>query len=298
MKWNNAISDFQTYLNIERGLSENSVTCYVMDIHALHDFISKNNIEVSPIDCDSNTVQQFIYEQAKILSPQSQARRLSGLKSFFNYLIFESYRKNNPIDLIAAPKIGKKLPDTLNIEEIETLLAHIDLSHPQGHRNRAIIETLYGSGLRVSELVQLSLSNIFFKEKLMRIKGKGDKQRLVPIGDYTEKYLKIYINESRPLQKINTKSQDIVFLNRNGNQLTRTMVFTMVKQLGIKANIQKQISPHTFRHSFATHLLKNGADLRAIQLLMGHESITTTEIYTHLDTKHLRNVLEHFHPRN
>lgn len=297
MNWKNAISDFELFLKIERGLSKNSITNYIRDVNALHGFIIDNKIQVTPIDCDLETVQQFIYEQAKEISPHSQARRLSGLKSFFNYLIFESYRNNNPVDLIAAPKIGRKLPDTLNVEEIEKLMDQIDLGHPQGHRNRAIIETLYGSGLRVSELTNLSLSSIFFKEKLMRIQGKGDKQRLVPIGGYSEKYLKIYINECRPLDKVKEKEQDIVFLNRNGNQLTREMIFTIVRQLGVKANIQKRISPHTFRHSFATHLLENGADLRTIQLLMGHESITTTEIYTHLDTKHLRNVLDRFHPR-
>ena len=297
MNWKNAISDFELFLKIERGLSKNSITNYIRDVNALHGFIIDNKIQVTPIDCDLETVQQFIYEQAKEISPHSQARRLSGLKSFFNYLIFESYRNNNPVDLIAAPKIGRKLPDTLNVEEIEKLMDQIDLGHPQGHRNRAIIETLYGSGLRVSELTNLSLSSIFFKEKLMRIQGKGDKQRLVPIGGYSEKYLKIYINECRPLDKVKEKEQDIVFLNRNGNQLTREMIFTIVRQLGVKANIQKRISPHTVRHSFATHLLENGADLRTIQLLMGHESITTTEIYTHLDTKHLRNVLDRFHPR-
>ena len=298
MRWNDAITDFTLYLKIERGLSNNSIENYVMDIKALHDFIRTNKIKVTPENCDLETVQQFIYQEAKELLPHSQARRLSGLKSFFNYLIFESYRDSNPIDLIASPKIGRTLPDTLSVSEIEKLMDHIDLGHPQGHRNRAIIETLYGSGLRVSELVQLRLSNIFFKEKLMRIKGKGDKQRLVPIGSYSEKFLKIYIDEARAFGKINLMDQDTVFLNRNGKQLTREMIFTIVRQLGKKANIQKRISPHTFRHSFATHLLENGADLRTIQLLLGHESITTTEIYTHLDTKHLRGVMKKFHPRN
>lgn len=298
MRWNDAITDFTLYLKIERGLSNNSIVNYVMDIKALRDFISTHKIEVTPENCDLETVQQFIYQEAKELLPHSQARRLSGLKSFFNYLIFESYRDSNPIDLIASPKIGRTLPDTLSVSEIENLMDHIDLGHPQGHRNRAIIETLYGSGLRVSELVQLRLSNIFFKEKLMRIKGKGDKQRLVPIGSYSEKFLKIYIEEARAFGTINLTDQDTVFLNRNGKQLTREMIFTIVRGLGKKANIQKRISPHTFRHSFATHLLENGADLRTIQLLMGHESITTTEIYTHLDTKHLRGVMKKFHPRN
>ncbi len=298
MRWNDAITDFTLYLKIERGLSNNSIVNYVMDVKALHGFICNNKIEVTPENCDLETVQQFIFQEAKELLPHSQARRLSGLKSFFNYLIFESYRDSNPVDLITSPKIGRTLPDTLSVSEIERLMNHIDLGHPQGHRNRAIIETLYGSGLRVSELVQLRLSNIFFKEKLMRIKGKGNKQRLVPIGSYSEKFLKIYIDEARAFGSINLMDQDTVFLNRNGKQLTREMIFTIVRQLGKKANIQKRISPHTFRHSFATHLLENGADLRTIQLLLGHESITTTEIYTHLDTKHLRGVMKKFHPRN
>jgi integrase/recombinase XerD len=213
-------------------------------------------------------------------------------------LIFEKYITSNPTDLIETPKLGRKLPDVLSIEEIELLIDHLDLQHPQGHRNRAILETLYGSGLRVSELIKLNLSNLFFKESLIRVTGKGNKQRLVPMGIIAKKYLNIYIEEVRTNQKIHSEFKDVLFLNRNGKGLTRQMIFTLIRTLAIKAGIKKKIGPHTFRHSFATHLLENEADLRSIQILMGHESITTTEMYTHLDTHHLRSVIEKYHPRN
>ena len=297
MNWKQALADYRMYLKIERGLSENSIQNYTLDVLALQHFLKNEKIEESPENCSLDTVQKFIYETAKILSPHTQARRLSGLRSFFDYLIFESYRTNNPTDLIEAPKLGRKLPDVLSLDEIELILNQIDLGHPQGHRNRAIVETLYGSGIRVSELTNLSLSNLFFEEDMIRVSGKGNKQRLVPMGSVTKKYLELYIKASRIHLKINPKDQDVVFLNRRGNRLTRQMIFTLIKQLAVKANIQKQVGPHTFRHSFATHLLENGADLRTIQILMGHESITTTEVYTHLDTQHLRSVVERFHPR-
>lgn len=297
MNWKQALADYRMYLKIERGLSENSIQNYNLDVLALQHFLKNEKIEESPENCSLDTVQKFIYETAKILSPHTQARRLSGLRSFFDYLIFESYRTNNPTDLIEAPKLGRKLPDVLSLDEIELMLNQIDLGHPQGHRNRAIVETLYGSGIRVSELTNLSLSNLFFEEDMIRVSGKGNKQRIVPMGSVTKKYLKLYIKTSRIHLKINPKDQDVVFLNRRGNQLTRQMIFTLIKQLAVKANVQKQVGPHTFRHSFATHLLENGADLRIIQILMGHESITTTEVYTHLDTQHLRSVVERFHPR-
>ncbi|MGI9541235.1 MAG: site-specific tyrosine recombinase [Flavobacteriaceae bacterium] len=297
MNWKQALADYRMYLKIERGLSENSIQNYNLDVLALQHFLKNEKIEESPLNCSLDTVQKFIYETAKILSPHTQARRLSGLRSFFDYLIFESYRTNNPTDLIEAPKLGRKLPDVLSLDEIELMLNQIDLGHPQGQRNRAILETLYGSGIRVSELTNLSLSNLFFEEDIIRVSGKGNKQRLVPIGSITKKYLEIYIKASRIHLKIDQKDQDVVFLNRRGNRLTRQMIFTLIKQLAVKANIQKQVGPHTFRHSFATHLLENGADLRTIQILMGHESITTTEVYTHLETQHLRSVVERFHPR-
>jgi integrase/recombinase XerD len=246
---------------------------------------------------DETTVQQFIYEIAKILNARSQTRIISGLKSFFNYLVFEDYRKDNPMELIEAPKIGRKLPDTLALKDIEKLIAAIDLTKDEGHRNKAIIETLYGCGLRVSELVSLKLSDLFFDEGFIRVTGKGDKQRFIPISHITQKYINLYVKGKRTEIKHIPEFSDTVFLNRRGKQLTRVMIFTIVKRLTEKAGIQKNISPHTFRHSFATHLLENGADLRAIQLMLGHESITTTEIYMHVDRSHLAMVMKKFHPR-
>jgi integrase/recombinase XerD len=297
VNWQQALSDYQMYLKIERGMAENSIENYTLDVLAFLHFIEKFKIHETPENCSLDSVQKFIYETAKTLSPHTQARRLSGLRSFFDYLIFESYRNTNPTDLIEAPKLGRKLPDVLNLHEIELMISHVDLGSPLGQRNRAIIETLYGSGLRVSELTSLSLSNLLFKEELIRVSGKGNKQRLVPMGKITKKYIEYYL-EQRIYQKIDPKHQDILFLNRNGKSLTRQMIFTIIKRLADKADIQKQVGPHTFRHSFATHLIENGADLRTIQILMGHESITTTEVYTHLDTRHLRSVVERFHPRS
>ena len=298
MNWKKAIADYRMYLKIERGLSESSIESYTLDVLSFEQFLIDENITKNPIDCDLSSVQTFIYETAKSLSPNTQARRLSGLRSFFDYMIFESYRASNPTDLIEAPKLGRKLPDVLGLNEIDLLLEQIDLGHPQGYRNRAMLEMLYGSGIRVSELVNLSLSNLFFEENLIRVTGKGNKQRLVPMGKLNKKFILFYINNFRLQQKIDSVYQDIVFLNRNGKILTRQMIFTIIKQLALKANIEKKIGPHTFRHSFATHLLENGADLRTIQILMGHENITTTEMYTHLDTQHLRSVIERFHPRD
>ena len=286
------------YLQIERGLSKNSIENYILDIQTFQKFLEIEKINISPLECEEEIIKQFIYETAKALSPYTQARRISGLRSFFDYLIFEKYITSNPTDLIETPKLGRKLPDVLSIEEIELLIDHLDLQHPQGHRNRAILETLYGSGLRVSELIKLNLSNLFFKESLIRVTGKGNKQRLVPMGTIAKKYLNIYIEEVRTNQKIHSEFKDVLFLNRNGKGLTRQMIFTLIRTLAIKAGIKKKIGPHTFRHSFATHLLENEADLRSIQILMGHESITTTEMYTHLDTHHLRSVIEKYHPRN
>lgn len=297
MKWNETLKDYQNYLRLERGLSENSIINYSLDVKKLIKWLGANNIETSPSTIASETVQQFIYDLAKKVSPRSQSRAISGLKGFFNYLIFEDYRKTNPLELIEAPKLGRKLPDTLSIAEIDALISAIDLSSEQGERNRAILETLYGCGLRVSELTNLKISDLYFNEGFIKITGKGDKQRLVPIGPTTEKYINIYREEIRSHQDIDPKAKDTLFLNRHGRPLTRAMIFTIVKQLTARAGIRKTISPHTFRHSFATHLLENGADLRAIQQMLGHESITTTEIYTHIDRKHLTEVLNRFHPR-
>ena len=297
MQWKQALVHFEQYLKIERGLSVNSINSYSLDVQALVIF-HKENDSCTPLNCSKEDVQRFLYEETKEAEARSQARRISGLKSFFNFLIFEGYRKNSPIDLIESPKLGRKLPTVLSLSEIERLLDYIDLSHAQGHRNRAIIETLYGSGLRVSELVDLKISDLYFDENMMLINGKGDKQRLVPLGAFAKKFIQLYIDDVRVLNKIKNEDRDTLFLNRNGKKLTRAMIFTMVRQLGQVVGIEKKISPHTFRHSFATHLLENGADLRTIQTLMGHESITTTEVYMHLDTQHLSQVLKDFHPRN
>jgi len=267
------------------------------DIQRLYKYLEEHDITTTPISIEKDILQKFIYEIAKLVNARSQARIISGLKSFFNYLVFEDYRETNPMDLIEAPKIGRKLPDTLSLEEIDYIIAQVDLSKAEGERNRAIIETLYGCGLRVSELINLKLSNLFFKEGFISVTGKGDKQRFVPIGEITQKYITIYKDEIRNHLNIQKGHEDIVFLNRRGKQLTRAMIFTIVKRLVEKAEIHKNISPHTFRHSFATHLLENGADLRAIQLMLGHESITTTEIYMHIDRSHLSEVMNTFHPR-
>jgi len=297
MKWQQAIKDYQLYLKIERGLSQNSIDSYARDIKKLLIFLEENSISVSPIAIDNNTIQQFIYDVSKSINARSQARLISGLRSFFDYLIFEDYRTTNPTDLIESPKIGRKLPDTLSIDDIDKIISSIDLSKPQGERNRTILETLYSCGLRVTELITLQISDLFFEEGFIRVIGKGDKQRFVPINHQTQKYITFYINDIRSHINVQKGYEDTVFLNRRGKQLTRNMIFTIVKNLAIKSGIQKNISPHTFRHSFATHLLENGADLRAIQQMLGHESITTTEIYMHLDRSHLQKVMEQFHPR-
>lgn len=297
MKWKQTLKDYQLYLKIERGLSKNSIDNYALDVNKLISYLEINNISISPISITSDIIQQFIYEVAKNVNARSQSRIISGLRSFFNYLIFEDYRSSNPLELIESPKIGRKLPDTLSEEEIDTLINAIDLSKPEGERNRAMLETLYGCGLRVSELINLKLSDLFFDEGFIKVTGKGDKQRFVPIVAITQKYINIYRGEIRNHLNIQAGFEDTLFLNRRGKQLTRAMIFTIIKQLAEKIGLKKNISPHTFRHSFATHLLQNDADLRSIQLMLGHESITTTEIYVHLDKSHLTKVVEKFHPR-
>jgi integrase/recombinase XerD len=297
MKWNHALKDYNLYLRIERGLSLNSLDSYSRDVKKLISFLELNELPISPLDIDSDTIQRFIYDASKSLRAGSQARLISGLRSFFDYLIFEEYRKTNPTDLIESPKLGRKLPDTLSVDDIDIIIASIDLSKPQGERNRTIIETLYSCGLRVTELITLQISDLFFEEGFIRVIGKGDKQRFVPINIQTQKYITFYMNDIRSHITVQKGYEDTLFLNRRGKQLTRVMIFTIVKNLAIKSGIKKSISPHTFRHSFATHLLERGADLRAIQQMLGHESITTTEIYMHVDKSHLKNVMEQFHPR-
>ena len=297
MKWSPALNDFQHYLKIERGLSQNTVHSYRLDVQKLMCYLQTHSIIADPINISVELIQQFLYELAKNANARTQSRVISGLRSFFDYLVFENYRKSNPLEQIEAPKIGRKLPDTLAVLEIDKIVAAIDLTKPLGERNRAIIETLYSCGLRVSELTHLKISDLFFEEGFLKVTGKGDKQRFVPIGVNTQKFINLYRQHWRSLIEIDTEHKDTLFLNQRGKQLTRAMIFTIVKKLAEKAGIQKSISPHTFRHSFATHLLENGADLRAIQMMLGHESITTTEIYMHLDKSHLKKVMTKFHPR-
>jgi len=297
MNWESYIKNYQSYLRIERGLSKNTIENYTFDIERLCLFLSDNVIEVSPIKITEETIQQFIYFISQHINARSQARVISGLKSFFSYLIFEDYRQDNPIELIETPKTGRKLPETLSVEEIDSLIGVIDLTSNEGERNRAMLETLYGCGLRVSELVSLKISDLFFDEGFIKITGKGNKQRFVPIGNLTQKYINIYKDTIRTHVNVKKEYGDTLFLNRRGGQLTRAMIFTIINDLSQKIELNKKISPHTFRHSFATHLLENGADLRSIQLMLGHESITTTEIYLHLDRKYLAEVINTFHPR-
>ena len=297
MKWNHALHDFEHFLKIERGLSDNTIASYSLDVQKLIRYLEQLDNAIAPLKIDAETVQQFLYELAKSANARTQSRVISGLRSFFDYLLFENYRTDNPLEQIEAPKIGRKLPDTLSTQEIDRLVTAIDLSKPLGERNRAIIETLYSCGLRVSELTDLKLSDLFFDEDFIKVTGKGNKQRFVPIGESTKKFINLYCQNSRSTLNIDPLFMDTLFLNQRGKQLTRAMIFTIVKNLAQQAGIQKNISPHTFRHSFATHLLENGADLRAIQMMLGHESITTTEIYMHLDKSHLKDVMNKFHPR-
>jgi integrase/recombinase XerD len=297
MKWETAIGDYVNYLRIERGLSDNTIDSYSYDIARLTAYLIDHNISVSPVDIAEDVVKQFIYYISGQVNARSQSRIISGLKSFFSFLIFEGYRKTNPLELIETPRIGRKLPDTLSVEDIDRLIGAIDLSAAEGERNRAMLETLYGCGLRVSELITLKISDLYFQEGFILVTGKGNKQRFVPVGPQTQRFIEIYCNHCRPFIDVKKGFEDTLFLNRRGRQLTRAMVFTIIKNLAVQIGLKKSISPHTFRHSFATHLLENGADLRAIQLMLGHESITTTEIYVHLDRKHLVDVVNAFHPR-
>ena len=297
MKWQNAIRDYQLFLKIERGLSINTIDGYSRDLIKLTNYLEQKDIKSSPIIVDKEIIQQFIYEIAKQVNPRSQARIISGLRSFFDYLVFEDYRETNPTDLIETPKIGRKLPDTLSEDEINALILSIDLSHPQGERNRTILETMYSCGLRVSELITLKISDLFFDEGFIKVTGKGNKERFVPIHYNAMKFITTYINQIRNQLKPAKFFEDTLFLNRRGKGLSRQMIFTILKDLAVKIDLNKKISPHTLRHSFATHLLKNGADLRAIQQMLGHESITTTEVYVHLDNSYLKEVVETYHPR-
>ena len=289
---------FESYLKLERALSSNSISAYLYDFDLLNHFLAKETKVKSLHSITLEHLKQFVHWiNDQDYSAFSQARVISGTKAFFKFLLIEDIITTSPADLIEAPKLARKLPDVLDIEEINALIAAIDLSKPEGTRNKAIIETLYSCGLRVSELVNLRLTNIFLTDGFIKVEGKGDKERLVPIGKTCLKYINIYQNEVRNHLKIKPGHEDFLFLNRRGAQLTRVMIFTIIKGLAERAQINKKISPHTFRHSFATHLVERGADLRAVQDMLGHESITTTEIYTHLDRQYLKETLNSFHPR-
>ncbi|HCI56410.1 MAG TPA: site-specific tyrosine recombinase XerD [Bacteroidales bacterium] len=295
--WNDAIKDFETWLRLEKSLSQNSIEAYLHDISSLKEYIDSEGINKTPGQITFNDLTDFIlWLNKRNSNARTQARILSGIRAFFRYLIIEGEITENPTTLIESPKLGFHLPEVLTINEIEKLLDAIDLSKPEGHRNKAIIETLYGSGLRVSELVNLRITDIHREEGFLIITGKGNKQRMVPIGSRALKEIDLYFEQRRLIPKI--YDENIVFLNRRGRRLTRVMVFTIIKDLASRAGIKKNISPHTLRHSFATHMIEAGADLRAVQEMLGHESILTTEIYTHIDRSFLKETLAMYHPRS
>ena len=296
MNWDTGIENFRNYLKLERGLSMNTIKSYEFDLIHFKNFMIENSINESPQKCSSSTVKRYLYKNFSNKKSRSQARSISALKSFFNYFLFEGKINSSPLNDIESPKIENRLPEVLTEDEIKRLISSVNLDSEFGQRNKTIIEVLYGTGIRVSELTELKLSNIFFNENILKVTGKGNKERFVPLGKIASIEIKKYLSYRDKL-KINSKFSDILFLNKYGRQLTRSMIFKVIKDSSKNANIDKKISPHTLRHSYATHLLKNGADLRTIQLILGHESITTTEIYTHLDTYHLDEVLKKFHPR-
>ena len=288
--------EYHTYLKLERGLSSNSVVAYELDFKRLQSYMEAHHIDV--VHATFDDLQAFVFDTFKdIQSAKTQARLLSSVHSFYRFLLYHHYIEQDPSELLEMPRLEKRLPEVLTVEEIDAMIAHIDMSKPEGHRNRAIIEMLYGSGLRVSELVNLRLSDMYLQEGYMRITGKGSKQRLVPVSPVAVEWFKYWMQDRSALD-IKPEAIDIAFVNRYGRQLTRAMIFTIIKTLAREAGIQKTISPHTLRHSFATHLLQNGADLRIIQQLLGHESISTTEIYTHVDIHDLREAVLKFHPEN
>ena len=298
MNWKTGINDYLMYLNLEKGLSNNTVISYENDIIKLSKYCLKLDLQ-HPDKINKETISEFIFQIAKIgYNPKSQARLLSGIRSFYNYLILEDYISTSPADLIEAPKTQRNLPDILSVDEIDSLISEIDRSTKEGERNRIIIETLYGCGLRVSELISLKISDLYLKESVIKVQGKGDKQRYVPLADNTKIIIEFYLNEIRDLFPFISGEEDTLFVNRRGRQLTRVMIFTIIKQLVEKAGINKKISPHTFRHSYATHLLEGGADLLDIQQLLGHASIATTEIYLHTEQSKLRDIINNYHPRN
>ncbi|MFD2513631.1 site-specific tyrosine recombinase XerD [Pontibacter locisalis] len=299
MTWSICVKQFEEYLKLEKSLSKHSVEAYIRDVSKLTDFLKLKGLQIAPENITPLVLREFLEWVAELgMTPHSQARTLSGIRAFYKFLIMEDMLQVDPTDTIEAPKLNRKLPDTLDFHEIEQILAAVDLSTPEGTRNRAMLETLYSSGLRVSELLDLRISNLYEDMGFLKVAGKGDKERLVPIGRDALKHIKLYREGVRCHLKIKKGHEDIIFLNRRGAQMTRVMVFTIIKDLTAKAGIQKTVSPHTFRHSFATHLIEGGADLRAVQEMLGHESITTTEIYTHLDRDYLKQVIKDYHPRS
>ena len=297
MSWESSIKGFKSYLQIERSLSDNSVKAYIRDVKKFANYAIP--LKLNEFKIQRENISDFLVElKDDEIAARSQARIISGIKAFYKYLIIEDYIKHDPTELIESPKVGFKLPVTLSLIEIDRLISAVDLSNKQGERNRAILETLYSCGLRVSELTNLKISNIYFNEGYLKVIGKGDKERLAPIGGRALKYLTTYINEVRNHQTIKKGQEDFVFINNRGAGLTRVMIFLIIQKLATEIGLKKKISPHTFRHSFATHLIEGGADLRAVQEMLGHESITTTEIYTHLDKDYLRSNIIQFHPRS
>jgi integrase/recombinase XerD len=299
MKWTTTIENFKTYLTLEKNLSKNSVDAYINDITKLTTFFREKNLEVAPEAVVLQHLKDFVaWINDAGTSPRTQARVISGIKAFFKYLLLEEIIEKNPTALLEAPKIGRKLPDTLTTNEIDILVKAVDMNKAEGQRNRAILETLYSCGLRVSELIDLRVSNLHFRMGFIKIHGKGNKERLIPIGKKAKKEIKIYLKSYRVKLNIDKDSEDILFLNRRGRKLSRVMIFTIIKNLSKKVGLKKNVSPHTFRHSFASHLVEGGADLRAVQEMLGHESILTTEIYTHLDREYLKETIKNFHPRS
>lgn len=296
--WHSQISGFRAYLQLERSLSANSVEAYIHDVEKLTQYFEVKGIELTPDKIELRQLQDFLKWITELgMTARSQARIISGLKGFYKYLVLENLVKNDPTEMLESPKIGRKLPVTLSVEEINRVINAIDLSKPEGERNKAMLETLYGCGLRVSELIGMKISCLHFNEGFIRITGKGDKERLVPIGSVAQKHILIYLDSIRPHVHMRKGNEDIIFLSRRGTRMNRVTVYTIIRDLVKKAGIRKTVSPHTFRHSFATHLVEGGADLRAVQEMLGHESITTTEIYTHLDREYLRSTILQYHPR-
>ncbi len=299
MNWESEISQFRNYLKVEKGLSENSIHAYITDLNKLVSYLDDKHKGKGPEDvvlADLKEMMEWIGERG--ISPRTQARVISGIKSFYKFLLIEEKVEKDPTALLESPKIGRKLPDILSVQEIDLIINSIDLKKSEGQRNKAILETLYSCGLRVSELIELKISNLFFESGFIKIEGKGNKERLVPISSKAIKEINLYLSEYRRTLKIHKEDEDILFLNRRGRKLSRVMIFTIIKNLTKKIGFEKSISPHTFRHSFATHLIDGGANLRAVQEMLGHESIITTEIYTHLDKEYLKNTLIQFHPRS